>query len=334
MSKLKSIYSKNGVDTESTENDVEMVQPYHQYYARREHNLLTEEKCYNNVMELHGVNQFKELIISLRKLNEKRIRLSLPAPMLPYYLFVANIGCGISHCLDAFAKYLCSAGLFDFKGKVNFFEHKFGYVNPYAPQDLRNELDKLDKAITNNKGFNRKFKGLVAININEWIQYTNEKNFYHFLDHIANKSDCILVVLFVTTDNKVDVMNIEAPMKARLRSETIWFDFPKAEELVGGIVSKFFNQHRLNLTDCSKSLLKETIEEIVTGDHFKGYKTINQFNNDIFKKLFDSDFDETEISADMLYSLGFGKKSSYVKMKTSAGARKVGFGTHNVDISK
>jgi len=314
-------------------NFTEMKQTMHPYYAKQERHSLSEEECFKAIMELQGVEELKALVLNLRKVQKNLEKYAVADYTLPSYLWIVKSGCGITTCINAFAEYLCIAGIFEFRGKVKYFEHKLGYVTPLSSKEFRRELDKIDEAINSNTGFNRYFKGLVCINIDDWIRYTNEKYFYDFLDYMANK-DNILAILYINSDNKHDIASVEAPVKARLRSETVWLKFPNAEELVEGTVTDFFKERGFNLSNDAKSLLKESIEVIVTGNHFKGYKTINQLNEDIFKKLLVSDFSGNEISAEMLTIFGFDKNSSYVKMKTFVELRKVGFGLHNEEYIK
>ncbi|MCL2665532.1 MAG: hypothetical protein FWE82_07965, partial [Defluviitaleaceae bacterium] len=165
------------------------------------------EKCFNDIMNLQGVDEFKETIRRLRNYQENKEKYSISRVFLPNYFWVAKRGGGISTCVYALSEYLYNAKIIEFTGKVKFFEYRLAYT---MPDDFFSELTRFDNTITETAGHHRYFRGIACINIGEWVQRTNEFHFLRFLDYIASKNDKILAVLFVHSNNKRMVESIES----------------------------------------------------------------------------------------------------------------------------
>ena len=287
------------------------------------------EKCFDTIMELQGVDEFKTMVQRLRKFQQNKEKYSIPDITLPNYLWVAKRGGGISTCINAFADYLYNAKIIEFTGKVRYFEYKLAYI---APDALFSELTRLNNTISEIAGHHRYFKGLACVNIDEWVQHTNEPHFNKFLDYIASKNDKILTILYIHDNNKRLVESIESSLSSHIRFESIWLRFPNANELVEFIETGYFKQRDFYLTDDAKSLLVNSIEEIINGKHFNGFTTVRQLANDILYSLLTSNLSGYEISADMLS--GFNKNSAYVKrIKTFVGSsNSIGFGSSKEDM--
>ena len=277
------------------------------------------DKCFNSIMELQGVDEFKAMVQRLRTFQQNKEKYPIQDITLPNYLWSAKRGGGISTCINAFADYLYNAKIMEFTGIVKYFEYKLAYI---APDSFFSELTRLNNTISEIAGHHRYFRGLACINIDDWIEHTSEKYFHKFLDYIASKNDKILAILYVHPSSKRVVESIESSLSSRIRFETISLRFPKTNELIEFIENKYFKQKGFNLTDDAKILLTESIDGIKNGKHFNGFTTIKQLANDILYSLFTSTLKSNNISAEMLNS--FAKDSAYIKrIKTFVGASNV-----------
>jgi len=284
------------------------------------------EKCFNTIMELQGVDEFKTMVQRLRKFQQNKEKYSISDVTLPNYLWIAIRGGGVSTCIKSLTVYLYTAKIMEFTGNVKYFEYKLAYI---APDEFFSELTRLNNTISEIAGHHRYFKGIACINIDEWIHHTNETHFYKFLDYLANNNNRILVILFVHDHNKRIVESIESSLSSHIRFESVWFRFPNAKELIEFIESKYFKQKKFSLTNDAKLLLMDSMEKLINGKHFNGFTTIKQLANDILYSLLTSNINGYEITADML--TGFNKDSAYVKrIKSLAGDNNIiGFGSSN-----
>jgi len=282
-------------------------------------------------MDLQGGEEFKTLVQRVRTFQQNKEKYSVSEVTLPNYLWISKRGGGISTCINAFAEYLYNARMIEFTGIVKYFEYKLAYIPPEA---FFSELTRLNNTISEIAGHHRYYRGLACINIDQWINYTEESYFNKFLDYIASKNDKILAILCVHSDDKRAVKNIESSLSSHIRFESIKFRFPNADELVGFLDAKYFKHHEFCLTEDAKLLLTDSIEEILNGKHFNGFITIKQLASDVLYSLLTSEICQNEISANMLTS--FTRDSSYIKrIKALAGVnRGIGFDLPEGERSK
>ena len=266
------------------------------------------EECFNDIMELKGNDEFKEMIKRLHIFLENKKTYSWTAA-LPNLLLMVKRGGGITTVVNAFAEYLYAAKAIEFSGKVKFIEFKLDYV---SPESFFSELTRLNNVILDFAGHNLFYKGVVCINIDEWLQHINDAHFMKFLNYIASNNDKLLVILYIHSDAKNIIDNIEAVISSQIRLETLKLRFPDVNELIELVESWHKLDNGFTLTKDAKILLTETIKEISTGEHFYGFKSIVQLYNDISYNILTSDLNGKKIiSADMLSC--FGKDSKYVK---------------------
>jgi len=282
------------------------------------------DNCFNAIMELQGVDEFKSMVQRLCTFKQNKEKYLITDITLPNYLWSAKRGGGITTCINAFTEYLYNAKIMEFTGIVKYFEYKLAYI---AQNSFFSELTRLNNTISEIAGHHRYFRGLACINIDDWIEHTNEKNFYKFLDYIASKNDKLLAILYVYTEDKRILDSIASSLSSRIRFESLSLRFPNADELIEFIEARYFKKRGFYLTNEANLLLVDSIEEIINGKHFNGFSTIKQLTNDILYSLLTTNISGYEISAEMLS--GFSRESTYVKrMRTFVGAGKtIGFGS-------
>jgi len=282
------------------------------------------DKCFNTIMELQGVDEFKTLIQRLNKFQQNKEKYSVPDVTLPNYFWVAIRGGGISTCLNLLSEYLYITKIIEFTGIVKYFEYKLAYI---APDNFFSELTRFNNTISEIAGHHRYFRGLACINIDEWIHHTNEIHFYKFLDYIASNDNKFLSILYIHDNNKRIIESVESSLSSHIRFEYVLFKFPNANELIDFIELKYFKKKKFSFTDDAKLLLMDSIERLINGKNFNGFTTIKQLANDILYSLLTSNINGYNITADML--TGFNKDSTYVKrIKTLVGDTNViGFGS-------
>jgi len=277
----------------------------------------SSDKYFDAIMELRGVDEFKETVRRLRRFQQNAEKYSITPVALPNYLWVARRGGGVSTCANALAEYLYSAKIIEFTGVVKYFEYKLAYIEPDA---YFSELSVLDNTLSEIAGHHRYFRGLACIDIDDWVQHTNEVHFHKFLEYIEDRNDKVLAILCIHADNKRVVESLESSLSSYIRFESVTLRFPNADELVEFIETDCFKQQGLYLTDDAKSLLAESIESIINGKHFNGFTTIKQLANDIIYNLLTSKMRGYEISAAMLSE--FRRDSAYIKrIKAFVGAK-------------
>ena len=278
------------------------------------------ERCFDTIMDLKCADEFKEMITRLHVLIKNKTAYSLNGLSLPNYLWVAKRGGGMTTMIKIFAEYLYAARAIEFCGKEKSFEFKLKYI---APGSYFSELIRLDQTIASNAGHNRFYKGIVCINIDEWIEHSKEEHFELLLDYISDNKDKLLVVFCIQTDDKKHVETVASMISSHMRIETLALSFPEATDLVDLIESKYINSRRFFLSEKAKALLHETIEELSGSDHFGGFKTISRLAEDIMHDVLSTGLGvSTTITTEMLSR--YRKDSTYVQRAvTRSGKRAV-----------
>ena len=285
------------------------------------------DKYFHAIMELQGVAELKALAKRLRQFHgNKQKHFAKVTP--PNYLWLAKRGGGVSTCINAFADFLYAEKMIEFTGNAKCFEFKLAYI---APDKFFSELSRLDNELANFAGYHRYFKGVSCINIDEWIKHVHEDYFCKFLDYIVSKNDKMTTVFCVHTEDINIVKDIESALSSCMRIESMSLGFPKKEELIELIESKYFKPQDFSLAEDAKSLLADSIEGMIGSKYFNGFITLKQLALDILYDLYSSNISCGEMSADMLYR--FGKESAYMKRaKTLIAIKTMGFTTSKEEI--
>ena len=114
------------------------------------------ESAYEKILSLRGMDDFKTLARRLKTMSDNRRKLKLNSIRLPHFLFAEDGGSGVTTHLHLFARLLDELGLFDFRGEEKVIEQVFN-----------DSLDPLLQAVSESSGFNRSFRGIVGVEIEE-----------------------------------------------------------------------------------------------------------------------------------------------------------------------
>jgi hypothetical protein len=273
------------------------------------------------VAQLKGVDEFKEMLQRLETLRLKKEENATLDIKLPNQLWIARRGGGISTCVNILAEYLHESKLMNFTGNVKCLDFTPNYVPSQHPF---REDTKLQSAITHAAGFNRYFRGVVSIELNSWINHTDEQHFNTFLEYIKSINDKILVIFYIHTNEEKNVETVESALCSSLLCETIYLSFPNADDLVELIDSSLLQSCNLQLADDAKMLIKSSIETMKTGNHFNGFKTIKQMVDNIaYKHGTTSSTKDTTITAKMISE--FSNDSKYIKRIVGVQRMSIGF---------
>lgn len=241
-------------------------------------------RFYQEIMELNEAEELKKVISRWNILSEniKTKPVNLPV-LLPDMLWVARSGVGKTRLLRLMSEFLyCQKNLMEFYGDVKFFEF---YLNYCSPEEHFSELQRLMDEVENAAGFRNEYKGIIYIDINEWLEHFEEKHFVSFMEYLSANSDNWLVVLSVASNSKNKIHNLNAFLSMYLRIEKITISFPKTEDILVSVEERL-NQYDLTLENDAKQVLFKTIEKLRKNKYFDGFKTIKMLCQDIIYDVF------------------------------------------------
>lgn len=281
-------------------------------------------RSYDEIMQLIGADEFKELIKKWDALssNIRNNPHSLPR-LLPNLLWVGNSGIGRTKLMSLMSAYLSSKGnLMDFYGDVKFFEFLLSYI----PKDMPfTELQRLEDELAVAKGFRNEFRGAILIDIDPWVRHYDELYFVSFMEYLSAHSDKWIIVLSVSELPEEKLHNLEAFLLMYLRLDKVILSLPKTEDLCC-FVSSVLDMYGLSLDPSAQELLLKTINELRENPYFDGFKTIEMLCQDIVYEHFSSsNATGTVLSSKDLTA--FAPGSQYVKkaIKNSETMRRIGF---------
>ncbi len=279
-------------------------------------------RIYNEIMELTGADEFKELIQKWDALSENLRSNPQTLPrLLPNLLWVGNSGIGRTQLMKLMSGYLASKGnLMDFYGDTKYFEFLLSYIPAESPFT---ELQRLEDELSAAKGFRNEFRGAVLIDIDPWVNHYDEVYFTGFMEYLAAHSDQWMIVLSVSEMDEEKLQNLEAFLSMYLRLDKITLPLPGTPDLFA-FVAKKLQTYGLSLDNSARDLLMQTIDELRENRYFDGYKTISMLCQDIVYEHFSSgNAGEKALSAEDLNAFASG--SNYVKKAITSSKRRIGF---------
>lgn len=266
-------------------------------------------QAYTNLMNLPNSYGIRSIVQQWQNLSENIDRFPTGLPLiLPDLLLVADYGVGRTHVLRLLADYLSSRkNLMDFYGDVKYFEFFLRYCKPDQPFT---ELPRLIEAVSDAAGFRSEYRGIVAIDANEWLGHCEEKHFLDLLEYLADNSEHWLIVFTLPNVKENDLRNMEAVLSMFLRLEKATLALPSADELLNYVRKKLY-LYNILLSDDAGKLLAASIAKLRSSKYFDGLKTLNILIRDIAYRLYTSGtYKPHKISAEELFD--FAEDGEYI----------------------
>lgn len=273
---------------------------------------------YEKIMSLKEAEEFKKAVKRWQILSENIEAAPTDAPiLLPDMLWVARSGVGKTNLLRLASEYLASLGnLMDFCGDTKYVEFLLSYCPPNAHfRDMERLLDEITIAA----GFRSEFRGIVHVDINEWLDHFEERHFISFMELMAARSDKWLIVLSVYSDKKEKLHNLMAFLSMYLRIEQVSLSLPKTGDLFE-YIERNLGEYGLSLAPDAREILHASIEKIRRNKHFDGFKTIKILCQDIVYSVYSQkNLRSRELTAKDLEE--FSADSEYVRRTVANIAR-------------
>lgn len=235
----------------------------------------------------------------------------LKAPILLPDLFVeADDGCGITELIGHIGDFLFEhRNLMDFYGDVRSIQFMLNYAAAGTDFD---EMLRFMQEIKHAAGFRNQFKGIVHVDVSEWLGHSEEKHFIEFLNYLADNSGDWMIVLTVRNNpkRKADIEAMEATLSMFLRLETLKLSLPKADYFLGVLKDKLL-AYGIKLTPDAEALMTETLRLLRKNKYFDGRFTVGILSQDIVYTIYsrpgvkDEALNARELSE-------FGPESEYV----------------------
>ncbi len=239
---------------------------------------------YEQINALGGYTQFKALVQKWNTLSESLKTKPSDAPViLPDIFLVSGSGTGRTHLVRLLAEYLSyDENLMDFYGDVKYFEFLLNYCEP---GENFTEIRRLMTEVNNAAGFRNEYKGIVFIDIDEWIEHFKEKHFISFLDYLSDNSDNWLVILSVSDRALHQVNAMESLISAFIRIEKVVVEAPSTEELLT-YLKQLLSVYNFVLSEKAEAVLTKALCQLSRNEYFSAYKTVKMLSRDIVYSVY------------------------------------------------
>ncbi len=198
--------------------------------------------------------------------------------IIPDMLWKTPAGIGKTHLLNLIAEYLHEKNnIMSFYGDVKFFEFYLEYCEPNMPFK---EIQRLMNEVQVAAGFRNEYRGMIHIDVSEWVGRAREKHFLTFLEYLSENSDNWLIVLSMPKKENKDSKEMEAIINSYLRVETIVLDMPETEVFVD-VCCEYLSRYDIILLGNARELIEKTIDRLKENEYFDGFKTIGRLCQDI-----------------------------------------------------
>ena len=269
-------------------------------------------QAYADLMNLSASCGIRSVVQQWQNLSENIDRFPPGLPLiLPDLFLIADYGVGRTHILRLLADYLSEQkNLMDFYGDVKFFEFFLRYCRPGEPFT---ELPRLIEAVSDAAGFRSEYRGIVAIDANEWLGHCEEPHFLDLLEYLADNSDHWLIVFTVPNADETNLRSMEAVLSMFLRIEKATLALPSSDELLNYVRKKLY-LYNILLSDDAGELLAASIAKLRGSKYFDGLNTLNILTRDIAYRLYSSAvYRPHEVTAEELSD--FAENGEYISAR-------------------
>jgi len=262
--------------------------------SKDEEEIHTEEKRDSlDIETLIGLEPLKKWIKETESIGEKYKDIALSSKIFnnSVYLLSINRGNGLTTILELMSQTLKKLGLITFDGRCDYIEWTLGYSdNPHEFPSFEGLLRILNKCEQRGK-----FKGIVSLNIEEWIDHLFEKKFEQILEFVWNNKDDILFVFTIPYVEDDVIERVTSRIDDVISVRTMKF-VPPSEEEYFVYFTELFKKYEININEDIFPLFITKITTEKNDGRFFGFNTVKKIANEItYKMIVNAATDEKEL---------------------------------------
>ncbi len=241
------------------------------------------EYYYSGISKLKEARDFMRVLDKWDSLS-KRIEPKKNLPMLlPDLFWIAKSGVGKTNLLKLLSEYLYECGnLMDFHGNVKYFEFMLDYCPPERPFG---EIQRMINEVRAAAGFRNLYRGIISVDIEEWLGHCEEKHFISFLEYLSSNSEDWLIVFNVTGEKEDEIKKAESILSMYFRLEKSVLNLPDTDSLLL-YVSDRLSMYGLTIDESAERMIYNVIEKLRANKYFDGYKTLIILCQDIAYEVY------------------------------------------------
>ncbi len=241
---------------------------------------------YDQIMALKGMEGLKDLIERWQRLSENIDRFNAKHSMvLPDLLWISDNGIDKDGLIELLTGYLDTCdNLLEFYGNVKHFDY---YLEYNSDSNKLHEIQKLSEKVRDAAGFRSEYRGLVSVDLDEWVGHFHEENFINILKFMATLDDDIMFIFNIHKYDQSSVEQLMGLLVLFFRLEVIEMNLPDSEELCA-YITKEISEYGLNLDEEAQSMVIATVNTLREDDYFAGYDMLDRLAADIVYSVYTS----------------------------------------------
>jgi hypothetical protein len=247
---------------------------------------MAENRYYKEIMSLKGMNDFKDVIEQWHRLSENMRKFNAKkAPTLPNLLWASDNGMDLEDITNLLTGFVYEEqNLLDFYGAVQ----DLDYFMEYVPNGEEfHEIDKIAEKIRGAAGFRSEYRGIMAIDVSEWIEHFQEENFIEVLKYLQSISSDILYIFQIPNFNPQAVEQLTQILALFFHIQPIEMKLPEAAELAE-YTKDLLLQYGLTLDTEAEQMLTNSVARLKEDQYFAGYTLLDRMASDIAYSIFTS----------------------------------------------
>ena len=231
--------------------------------------------AYEEIQQIIGMDEFKQLADRLKQVAENRKRLHGVEISLPNYIFITDPGCGITTHLEQLTRFLKENSLFRFAGEQPFFEWMLKKSD--SAWDIEHLIDRINVMA----GFHNKFMGVIGLELDVWSESEVKGGaFQRLLDLIDSKKDLVLFVLILPAKSDDSPEEMINAIRSTSPVEIIHFHTPTSEQLAE-YLKNFVNRKGFSVSNQAYRELPAILDRLRNSPGFDGLSTISNLADEI-----------------------------------------------------
>jgi len=232
-----------------------------------------------NVDDLIGLDNLKKWMNEINKISSSFREVTTKTNVIKNisYLISVNRGNGLSTILQLMTETLKNSGLVEFAGKRDYIEWKLTYSeNPNDFNSFEGLLRTLSRAEVTSEGF----KGIVSIDVEEWLDYLTDKRFDLLLKFVWDNRDDIVFVFSVPFVENTVLDKLYDRIDDVISTRIMKF-VPPSDEQYFAFLKKNFENYNMTVDEESYNsfVIKITTEK--NDGKFYGFNTVRKISNEI-----------------------------------------------------
>ena len=247
---------------------------------------MAENAYYDQIMALKGLSGFKDVIERWQRFSENLTRFQAKKGLvLPDLLWVCDNGIDRSNLLKLLTQYLDSSqNLVEFYGNVKYVEYYLEYI---PDRTNFHEIEKIAEKIRDAAGFRSEYKGILSIEVGEWVGHFKEENFINIMKYLSSMDDDIMFIFNIHNYDPKAVEQLMQLLVLFFRIEVIEMELPDSEELASYIKGEI-SGYGLNLDAEAEAMVVSSVNKLREDQYFAGYEMLDRLAEDIVYSVYTS----------------------------------------------